>query len=162
MIQWHYFFCHIDFIVRSSIFQMLIIYISKIVGSVAKGCPLLEYFDLHVEAGWQNPLHIEVLIALSSLRRLRSVFINMYVNSGTMTPTQKEDLRVSLYAIAEQGLLEVSIGLIMRSYTPIKTNISLSYKFGFFLRKLMKISKTYKIGPPSHSREGHIPPVAVL
>ena len=85
---------------------MLIFYISQIVGSEAKECPQLEYINLDVR-GSENPPYTE-LIALSSLRCLRSLFINMNVNPGGKTPMEKEDLRVSLYAIAEQGLLEVS------------------------------------------------------
>ena len=99
---------------------MLIIYIPQIVGSVAKGCPLLEYFDFDFAAYLEYSLHAAELIALSKLPRLRSVFINMYIYSGVMTPTEKESLRVSLDAIAEQGLLEVSIFTIARSYIPIK------------------------------------------
>ena len=78
---------------------------------MAKGCPLLEHIELNVAALWEKPLYAE-LIALSKLRRLRSVFINMDADSGGMTLTEKEDLHVSLDAIAEQGLLEVSIKLV--------------------------------------------------
>ena len=82
--------------------------VSKILGFVAKGCPLLEYIDLEVATYWGNPLYAE-LIALASLRRLRYVFISMYfsLNSRKITPPDREDFRVSLYAIVGKGLLEV-------------------------------------------------------
>ena len=92
-----------------SISTAYFLYFTQILGSVAKGCPLLEYIDLQVV--WiENSLHIDVLTALASLRHLRSVFIEMYdsVESRTMmTPQEKEGLRVSLEAIVDQGLLEV-------------------------------------------------------
>ena len=74
---------------------------------MVKGCPLLEYIDLHVNAS-ENHFHTE-LITLASLQRLRSVFIYLYVgiNRREMTLREIVDLRVSLIAIVEQGLLEV-------------------------------------------------------
>ena len=101
---------------------MLIFYVSKILGSVSKGCPQLEYIDLKVCAR-ENPLPAE-LIALASLPSLRSVLILMFGcrNSRKMTPEEIEDLRVSLTAIVEQGLLEVSY-------------ISPSSKISLFLQK---------------------------
>ena len=60
---------------------------------MAKGCPLLEHIDLHVEA-----IHVDELIALSSLRRLRSVFIHMHVNDNDnvriIMPKDREDFCV--------------------------------------------------------------------
>ena len=86
----------------------LFFYISKILGSVTKGCPLLEYIDLHAVSRGEDPLYAE-LISLSCLRCLRSVFIHMRVDrqGQGMTPEESEDLRVSLDAIVDQGLLEV-------------------------------------------------------
>ena len=95
----------------SSIFHLLICYyFTQIVGSsVAKGCPLLEYFDLSAEVV-ENPLYTE-LIALAKLRRLRSVFIGICVEEHLrgITPEEGEHLRASLQAIIDQGLLEVRI-----------------------------------------------------
>ena len=56
----------------------------------------------------EDPLNAE-LIALSCLRRLRSVFIRIFNcgNSRTITPKNREDFRDSLDAIVDQGLLEV-------------------------------------------------------
>ena len=85
----------------------LFFYISKIVSPVANGCPLLEYIDLDM-VQIENPLHIDALIALSSLLCLRSVFIDMHVLRG-VTPKEKEDFCDSIDAIVEQGLLEVRI-----------------------------------------------------
>ena len=83
--------------------------ISQILDSVSKGCPLLEYIDLTVEVV-EYPLLAE-LIALANLRGLRSVFIHMDFcrHRLQVRPADREDLRVSLYAIVEQGLLEVSV-----------------------------------------------------
>ena len=85
-------------------------YISKILESVSKGCPQLEFIDCGVD-GSQNQLPAK-LIALSTLRCLRSVFISIdlalfTLNSHRITPEDREDIRLSLDAIAEQGLLEV-------------------------------------------------------
>ena len=98
-----------------SFFHLLIFYVSKIVDSLSKGCSLLEYIDLAVERMYrQNPQYAE-LIALASLRSLRSVFIDMHNrNSRIMTPKEREDFRDSLDAIVEQGLLEVR--MTTRSY----------------------------------------------
>ena len=86
--------------------------IFQILGSVPKGCPLLEYIDLYVNAR-ENPLHAE-LIALSSLRNLRSVFIHIGFSrdSRRFSPKDREDFLVSLDAIVEQGLLEVSFCIL--------------------------------------------------
>ena len=93
---------------NSTILHLLIFYISQILGSVSKGCPLLEYIDVAVETS-EHPQPAE-LIALSRLRRLRSVFIDLHV-WRKMTPKDGEDFRVSFDAIVEQGLLEVRMGL---------------------------------------------------
>ena len=98
----------------NSIHFPLIFYISQILGSVSKGCPLLEYIDVAVD-DWEGPLHDDVLSALSSLRSLRSVFIDLHV-WRKMTPKDGEDFRVSFDAIVDQGLLEVWIWMTARSY----------------------------------------------
>ena len=103
----------LDFDALSPFSVCLFFYISKILGSIAKGCPLLEYIDLHVICR-ENLLHIDVLIALASLRRLRSVFIHMFVGSKSesISPAERKGFRVSLDAIVEQGFLEVRIRLM--------------------------------------------------
>ena len=96
--------------IKSSInFHSLNYFIFKILGSVSKGCPLLEFIHLKVE-GRENPLRSE-LIALASHRHLRSVFIflNGLLNWRTITQKDRADFRASLNAIVDQGLLEVRI-----------------------------------------------------
>ena len=102
-------------------------YISKILGSLSKGCTLIEYIELNVIA-IENPLFSE-LSALSSLRRLRSVFINMQIDhdSPSISSEDSEHFRVSLDAIVEQGLLEVSI--FQRCERPIIFSQVTSYLF---------------------------------
>ena len=93
----------------------LFLYIPQILGSISKGCPLLEHIDLDVK-GSENPLYAD-LIALSSLRHLSSVFIYMRVDYDPqrLTPADREDFRASLDAIVEQGLLEVRIRITTMS-----------------------------------------------
>ena len=79
----------------------------KILCSVAKGCPRLEHIYLSLATS-DDHLFAE-LIALSSLRCLRSIFIRMDVFDEIMpTSEEGEDFRVSLDAIVGQGLLEVN------------------------------------------------------
>ena len=104
---------------------ILFFYISQIVDSVAKGCPLLEYIDLFVDVREEDPLYPE-LTPLSSLRHLRSAFIHVNFKWYGMPSANREDFRLSLDAIVEQGLLEVSM-----------TTISYSYIKKVFLRKLV-------------------------
>ena len=91
-----------------SIFVLLIFYFSKILGSVSKGCPLLEYIDMGLVVDMEDLLPAN-LIALASLR-LCSVFISVYFSPlREITPEEIEDFRVSIDAIVEQELLEVRI-----------------------------------------------------
>ena len=114
------------------------IFFSQIVGSVAKGCPLLEYIDLDFGIDLEDPLCAE-LIALSSLRHLRSVFISVRDISRTITSKEREDLRFALDAIVEQGLLEVRLNT--RNYSNKKAfkNQFLSFKLKCFFEYIYDI-----------------------
>ena len=153
--------CTDDIIDKMSVFSEIwplslnIFYISKILDSLSKGCSLLEYIDLAVDR-MKNPPYAE-LIALSSLRSLRSVFIDMYNHSSRkMTPKEREDFRDSLDAIVGQGLLEVRIKMITGSYL---------YKYISLPLKLLFSSKTWKFHKLSRSDASYMGlhfPVAVI
>ena len=98
---------------------------------------------MNVDGGDENP-HNDELSALSNLRHLRSLFLNMYFHhlDRDIGGWEKNQLRASLVSIVDQGLLEVSMPMESNLY---EKNIShTKTKIEFFSSKAPAKSQNFQ------------------